>query len=81
MTRSFEIRADQRVNGDGCGLVMALVICLVVALVVGSNMISSDKCRLTNVGQKETRGPWRASLPLAVLIAYGGYGGDAYLEA
>jgi hypothetical protein len=73
----IEIRADQRVNGDGCRLVMALVVCLVVALVVGSNMISSDICRSGG----RPGGLWRASPPLAVLIAYGGYGGDAYLEA
>ena len=35
---------------------MALVVCMVVALVVGSNLISSDKCRLTNVGQEEDTG-------------------------
>jgi hypothetical protein len=58
-----------RVNGDGGRLVIALVVSLVVASVVGWNTVSSDICRFEGGTT-----PWRASLPLATLIAFGGFG-------
>jgi hypothetical protein len=55
----IEIRADQRVNGVGCCLVIALVASMVVPLVVGSNMISSDIWRPTRGGYGGLLYLWR----------------------